>query len=235
MWSWPCAAWPKTEAVTCSRLSVSCRCRRKTGSAVERHGDIFDARRRAAGALHAVQRRHESLGQAPIQLEVGLVLGDVGGGGEAGFVLGQLDHFVQLRLQLVAAVGMMLDEQHRLGFAGNQQLVADVGFAGEVQVPAVHQVAGRRLEPGDFQRGVGGFVEAVEQQEHAAAVRRQRIDRERGLGDQRERAFAADQQLRQVELAVRRARRRAGSRCDSRGSAGGDRRCSRVALDQTGD
>ena len=66
----------------------------------------------------------------------------------------------------------MLDQQHRLGFAGNQQLVADIGLAGQAQVPAVHQVAGGRFERGDFQRGVGGFVEAFEQQQHAAAMQR---------------------------------------------------------------
>ena len=71
---------------------------------------------------------------------------------------------------------MILDEQHRLGFAGNQQLVANVGLAGEAQVAAIHQVAGGRFERGDFQRRVGGLVEAFEQQQHAAAVSGQRID-----------------------------------------------------------
>ena len=85
---------------------------------------------------------------------------------------------------------------------GIKQLVAHVALAGEAQVPAIHQVAGDRLERQEFQHGVGRLVEAVEQQQHAAAMHRQRIDRDRGVGDERERPFAADEQLGQVELAV---------------------------------
>ena len=109
---------------------------------------------------------------------------------------------------------MVLDEQHGLGFAGNQQLVANVVLAGQVEMAAIHQVAGDRLERIDFRDRVGRLVETVEDQEHAAAMRRQPVDRDGRFGDQRERAFAADEQLGEIELAVARARRRARSRCD---------------------
>ena len=112
-----------------------------------RHGDVFDARHRPRRALQPIERRHETLREAPIQLEVAFVLGDVRSGGQAGLVLERarrLRRAWPARRPPMSAV--LLDEQHRLGLAGNQQLVANVALAGEVQVPAIHQVARGRLE-----------------------------------------------------------------------------------------
>ena len=52
------------------------------------------------------------------------------------------------------------------------------------------------------QHGAGGLLQAVEQQQRHAAVPRQRLGAQRGLGDQGQRPLGADQQPRHVEISV---------------------------------
>ena len=91
----------------------------ENGHRGQRNSDVFDAGRGSRTALHAKERGNESLGQPPIQLEVDFILGQMRRGGEAQFILHQLDDFIQLSPQLLAAVGMMFDKQYGLGFAGD--------------------------------------------------------------------------------------------------------------------
>ena len=72
----------------------------------------------------------------------------------------------------------------------------------------------------------GRLLQAVEQQQRHAAMTRQRLGGQRGLGDQRQRAFRAGQQPGQVEVVRRRARRPGRIRSGSAGTSAGCRRIS---------
>ncbi len=168
------------------------------------HGDrdILDEWRWPAGALHLVQRGNKALGESPVELKVSLVFGNVRGGGKASSVNGRLHHFIDTCVEFVLRVGLVFDQEYGLGFAWDQQFVTHIGFAREIQVPAVHQVARRGIERRNLQRGVSGFLEAIEQEKRTATVLWQRIDGEGGFGDKGERALASGEQASQVETAV---------------------------------
>jgi hypothetical protein len=164
----------------------------KDGQRLDGDGNVFDAGRGPRRALHAMERGNESLGQPPVQLKVDFVLSNVRRGGQTQFVLDQFDDLVELVPQLVATIGVKFDEQHCLRLAGNQQLITDIGFAREAQVPAIHKIARGRFERGDFQRRVRCLIKTFEQQQHTTPVQRQRVDTYGNLCNQGERAFAAD-------------------------------------------
>ena len=166
-----------------------------------RHGHVLDTRHRARGALQPVERGHKAPRESPKELEVSFVFGDVRDSRERGLVLNQLDHFLELLPNIGRRFALLLDQQHRLGLARNQELVTHVVLACEIQMTPIHQVAGHRLERLEFEHRIGRLVEAVEHQEHAAAMHRERVDAHGGIDHERERALAADQQLRQIELA----------------------------------
>ena len=99
-------------------------------------------------------------------------------------------------------LAVLLHQKHGLGFRRDQLLKARLRLPRQRQVAAVHQVAGRRVAGQDVGHGAGRLVQAVEQQQSHPAVRRQRLGAQRGLGNQGQRPFRADQQPRHVDVSV---------------------------------
>ena len=100
-------------------------------------------------------------------------------------------------------IAVLLDQQHRLRLARNQQVEPHVGVAGEAQVAAVQQVAGGRPVRQNRQHRPGRLLQASRT---ATAPRRgmrgSGCGRQRRLGGQGQRALRADQQPGQIEMPV---------------------------------
>src|SRR5262249_36512827 len=83
---------------------------------------------------------------------------------------------------------------------GRNDLGGGVGAAGQVQQPAVDQVAGDGGTRQGRPHGAEGGVEAVEAEQHLGPPPGQGDGAEGGLGEQGQGALGADQQAGQVEV-----------------------------------
>ncbi len=171
---------------------------------LRRHGGVLDERDRLGVAGHRVQQRHGGPAQVPQRVALG--------GVEHGDGVEQARDAVQPAAQSLDAVGHFrgriaaeLDHEQGLGPAADgPQGVAQGQVAGrQFQQQVVHQLDRRRPVLQADTQGVHGVGQRGELRDEQAARLRQRHQGQFGLGDDGQRALAADDQLVQPDVRLR--------------------------------
>ena len=174
----------------------------KIGHAPKRHRQILDERDRPARAFHPVERGNHLLREPAVPLHLDAVLSLQGVKRQPLLSPHSVDDLQHPIPHFGDRVPLEFDQQHGLGFGRNQLVVKCRTLAGQAQMPPIHQIAGAWPQRHRFGGGSGGILQAIEQQQHDAAMPRQRLRRHDDFGNQRQRPFRAGQQFRQIEFLV---------------------------------
>ncbi len=168
--------------------------------AVGGDADVFGKRERLLLSADAILTGDDAAAERPELVPSGL-LGGRDRFGRALVSSGQVTaDDLQAVDELVPRVPLNLDEQHRLGVAGDDRGELGLGFAGDLQQSPVDQVARDDAVAQGAEGGPGGGVEPAKEGDHDAPMFRDRFGAEGRVDHDRERPLRAHPELRQVDL-----------------------------------
>ena len=174
------------------------------GEMRQRHRAVLDEGHRLAVALHAHHDVEPGLAHVP-QRFLRVRVGHRHDTARQAVVAHQLDELRELRHCLVARVADELDQQDRVGRADQRRVDrrAERGIgAREVDHRAIDQLDCRGRKRDDRLGALHRAIERGEIDDAERAMLRQRRKIQRQRTRPRERAFAADQQVREVDAPV---------------------------------
>ena len=168
-----------------------------------RNRDIFDNGRRSRLALEARQQRHHFARQRPHELHVLERVCLIGDHGVDVQGADRPDDHLDAITALGIAEADLLDDQRHFGRRRNQLFEPRIGLACQRKQPPIHEIAGARLQLGDFLNGLDRRLEVAKQQQGDCPMRRQGRRVQRRRREQAQRPLGADQEPRDVQFRSR--------------------------------